>query len=209
MRPDFCSNSTGLFRAGLVFAGLLFATARTLGGDILFGSTWQNLEVTTYAPNSNRKVADCKVERIFLDHRKIGFFRVRLLPVLVAQGVRVEFGDPHPTNEWRQSFQSDWLPKAEHGAVEWRDLSIGSPAQGSPRLHAGVAHLTAAGSPTICKFQDVTLEANGATQHMAQAELRNDAGRPWVVWQDGGNTRRCDLFSGETPDNPKSNKAEK
>lgn len=209
MRLVFCSNSTGLFRAGLVCAGLLFAPGRTSGGDFPNGFTWQNLEVTVYAPNSNRKVADCMVEKIFLDHRKIGFFRVRLLPVLVVQGVRLEFGDPYPTNEWAQSFQPDWLPKAEHGSVEWRDVSIGSQAQGSPRLQAGVAHLTASGSPTICKFQDVTLEANGTTRHMAQAELRNEGGRPQVVWSADGGVWRCDLFSGETTKNPKSNGAEK
>ena len=72
----------------MVLTVLLAVAGRALGEDIPIGFGWQNLEFRTYAPNSIREIADCKVETIFLDHRKLGFFRVKLLPVLVVQGVR-------------------------------------------------------------------------------------------------------------------------
>lgn len=187
--------------AGLAVLLVGFNSAQ--GADFPTGVAWRNLEFTTYAPRSIQEIADCKVEKIFLDHRKLGFFRVKLLPVLVVQRVRLEFADANPTNEWAQSFQSDWLPKVKRSAIEWRDISIGSQKEGTPRLHADGAQMAAEGAPTICEFKDVTLEANGATWWMPQAELRNEGGRPRVVWKADGGEQHMDLFSGEIFNNSK------
>ena len=187
--------------AGLAI--LLAGFSRAQGADLPTGVGWQNLEFRTYAPRSIQEIADCKVEKIFLDHRKLGFFRVKLLPVLVVQSVRLEFADANATNDWAQSFQSDWLPKVKRSAVEWRDVSIGSQKEGAPRLHADEAQMAADGAPTICGFKNVTLEANGVKWQMAQAELRNENGRPRVVWKADGGERHMDLFSGDIFNNSK------
>ena len=205
MQQGFQIMSTGKLGAGLVLAVLLAGAGRAPGGDAPIGVGWQNLEFRTYAPRSVREIADCKVETIFLDHRKLGFFRVKLLPVLVVQGVRLEFADANPTNEWAESFQSDWLPKVKRSAVEWRDVSIGSQKEGAPRLHADQAQVGADGAPIICEFKDVTLEANGATWRTPQAELRNEGGRPRVVWKAGDGERHMDLFSGNIFNNSNFN----
>lgn len=196
---------TRQFGLGLTFAVLLVGGSRAPGEDFPIGFGWQNLEFTTYAPNSIRKIADYKVETIFLDHRKLGFFRVKLLPVLVVQGVRLEFADPNPTNEWVESFQPGWLPKAKRSAVEWRDVNIGSQKAGAPRLRAEAAQVAADGAPAVCTFKSVILEANGATWRMPQAELRNEGGRPRVAWKTGDGERRLDLFSGEIFNDSKFN----
>ena len=189
--------------AGLVLAILLIGGGRAAGEDFPIGFGWQNLEFTTYAPNSIREIADYKVEKIFLDHRRLGFFRVKLLPVLVVQGVRLEFADANPTNEWAGSFQSEWLPKVKRGAVEWRNVSIGSQKEGTPRLQAEEAQVAADGAPTVCTFKGVTLEANGTEWRMPQAELRKEGGRPRVVWKTDGDEQHLDLFSGEIFNNSK------
>jgi hypothetical protein len=209
MRPNIQSWSAGRCGAGLVLAVLLMGAGRVAGGDVPAGFGWQNLEFTTYAPNSIRAITDIKVERVFLDHRKMGFFRVKLLPVLVVQGVRLEYADARPTNEWAEVFHADWLPDVKRSAVEWRDVVIGFQKQGAPRLHAGAAQLAAAGSPEICTFRDVTLEARGATRQLPRAELRNENGRARVVWKSDGGEQRLDLFSGEMINNPESNGAKK
>jgi hypothetical protein len=205
-QQGFQCMSTCKLGVGLVLAVLLAGANWVPGGDFPVGFGWQNLEFRTYAPNSIREIADCKVEKIFLDHRKLGFFRVKLLPVLVVQGVRLEFADANPTNEWAESFQSDWLPKVKRSAVEWRNVTIGSQKEDAPRVRAGWAQVGADRAPTICEFKDVTLEANGATWRMPQAELRDEGGRARVVWHtDGGGTRHMDLFSGEIFNNSKFN----
>ncbi len=187
---------------------LLVLAGRVSGEDLSLGFGWQNLEFRTYASDSMREIADCKVEKIFLDHRELGFFRVKLLPVLVVQGVCLEFAGTNPTNEWAETFQSDWLPKVKRSAVEWRDVDISSQKAGAPRLHAGRAQ-PAAGSPTVCVFRDVTVEANGVKWQMPRAELRNEDGRPRVVWKASGGEQCMDLFSGEIFNNSKSNRGEK
>ncbi len=176
---------------------LLVLEGGARGGDFPPGFNPENFEVRTYAPNSTLEIADCKVEKIFLDHRSLGFFKVKLLPVLVVQGVRVEFGDANATNGWVETFQSNWLPKVDRRSVEWRDVGVGSQKAGAPSLHAASAEPAAAGTPTVCVFKDVTLEANGQKWRVSQAELRSEDGRPRVVWKAGGGERRMDLFSGE------------
>lgn len=199
MRRRIQAGSVGRFGAGLALAILLTAASRAQGEEIPIGFAWRNLEFTTYAPNSIREIADCKIEKIFLDHRKMGFFRVKLLPVLVVQGVRLELAGADPTNTWAEGFQSDWLPDVKRSAVEWRDVSLAFKKEkaDASRLHANRAQPAAGGSPAICSFNDVTLEANGMKWRMAQADLRNENGRPVLVWQDGGGVRRMDLFTGE------------
>ena len=187
---------------------VLALAGRVSGEDLSLGFGWQNLEFRTYTPDSMQEIADCKVEKIFLDRRKLGFFRVNLLPVLVVQGVRLEFAGTDPTNEWAETFQSDWLPRVKRRAVEWRDVDIGSQKAGAPRLHAGGAQ-PVAGTPTVCVFKDVTVEANGVKWQMPRAELRNEDGRPHMVWKISGGERRLDLFSGEMTDNSKPNGVEK
>jgi hypothetical protein len=184
---------------------LILATTAS-AGDIPLTFGWHNLEFRTYAVNPIREIADCKIEKIFLDHRKMGFFRVKLLPVLVVQGLRVDLADADPTNNWVDGFQSDWIPDVKHSAVEWRDVVITVHKDGAPLLHAARAQPAAGGGSTICSFKDVMLEANGAKWRLAQAELRNEDGHPRIVWHaDGGETRHMDLFSGEIFSNTKFN----
>ena len=188
---------------------LVFTLAgRVSGEDLSLGFGWRNLEFRTYTSDSMQEIADCKVEKIFLDHRKLGFFRVKLLPVLVVQGVHLEFAGVNPTNEWMETFQSDWLPKVKRSAVEWRDVNISSQKAGAPQLHAGGAQ-PAVGTPTVCMFKDVTVEANGVKWQMPRAELRNEDGHPRVVWKAGGGEQRLDLFTGELFNNSKSDGGEK
>jgi hypothetical protein len=206
--PDRCFSRTGTRRRWLIPVVLLVLAGRVSGEDLSFDFGWQNLEFRTYASNSIQEIADCKVEKIFLDHRELGFFRVKLLPVLVVQGVRLEFAGTNPTNEWAETFQSDWLPKVKRSAVEWRDVDIGSQKAGAPRLHAGRAQ-PAAGSPTVCVFKDVMVEANGVKWQLPRVELRNEDGCPRLVWKASGGERRLDLFSGEIFNNSKSDGGEK
>jgi hypothetical protein len=193
--------SRGAISIRFIIASLFALAGWVSAQDFQPVSGWQNLEFRTYAPNF-QEIAVCKAERVFPDHRTLGFFKVRLLPVLVVQGVRVEFAAANPTNEWAETFQPDWLPKVKRSGVEWRDVTITSQKAGTPRFHAGWAQ-PAAGTPTVCLFKDVTLEANGVKWQLAQAELRSEAGCPCVVWKAGGGERHLNLFSAEISDTEK------
>jgi hypothetical protein len=176
-------------------------TEPVFGQDLPGGFDWPNAEFTTYARGSVREIADCKVERVFTGHRKVGFFRVRLLPVLVVQGVRLEFTDAAFSADWARGFRPDWLPLVKRGDVEWRDVTVTFKKGNAPRLHANQAFPRTGGGATICEFKDVTLEAGGKTWQLPRAELRDEDGLPFAVWRSGGAERRMDLISGKITDN--------
>src|ERR1035441_3025171 len=50
-----------------------------------------NVESVIYGDDFFKPVAALKIGRIFTDHRRLGFFRIKLLPVLVAEGTHLEF----------------------------------------------------------------------------------------------------------------------
>ena len=179
----------------LLLAGLPLPASELTGS---FSS--ENSEFTIYAPGSVQEIAVCRTERIFTDHRKLGFFHVQLLPVLVVQGARLELAGDNPDGNWVESFQTDWLPEIPHSAVEWRDVRITSQKENAPRLHAARAQPAGRGSALICRLQNVTLEAGTAKWQTPQAEFRNEVGRPRAVWTDATGVHHWDLFSGKMVD---------
>jgi hypothetical protein len=201
--PERYFSSPTSYLALLALTLSFFMSKPVLGGDLQIGVNWQNVEFTTYVRGSDREIAACKVQKIFVDHRKLGFFRVRLLPVLVVQGVELEFADGASDNRWTRGFQPDWLPDVKHGDVEWRDVSVTFKKKNGSRLHAGEAFPQTGGGGTICRFKDVTLEAGGRTWRLLRVELRNESGRPLAVWQTDHGEQRLDLISGKIAETKK------
>jgi len=192
-----------LVLAGLVF-GFLLAAARAPALEFPREFILENAEFAIYAPGTLKEIAVCRTEKIFTDHRKFLFFRVKLLPLLVVQGVRLEFAGENPDHNWTESFLGGWLPDIKRSAVEWRDVDITSQRKTAPRLHADQVWPATGGAAPVCTLENVTLEAGGAKWRMAKAELREEGGRPRVVWTDGGTVRHEDLFSGEMVETQKS-----
>lgn len=194
-RPDYSSQPAVWLACFLIF--LLTTPCPAQGGDWLQGIPWRNVEFTTYARGTGREIATCKVEKVFTDHRKLGFFRVRLLPVLVIQGVRLKLAAPDTGADWTHGFQPDWLPGVNSDAVEWRDVSVVFEATNAPVLRAERAFPSPGVGATVCKFKNVTVQVRGQTWHVPEADLRNENGQPCAIWSDGGGERRLDLLNGE------------
>src|SRR5690242_17089115 len=66
----------------------------------------RNVTFAIYPENSLESVALLKVKRVFTDHRHVGFFSVKVLPVVVAQGVRLEMASATPNTNWLASFHT-------------------------------------------------------------------------------------------------------
>ena len=79
-------------RAGRRTAGLCLALVALLPfsgrAERLRSVEARNVTLAIYSDDSSALVAVLKVGRVFNENRRLGFFRVKLLPVLVAQGVR-------------------------------------------------------------------------------------------------------------------------
>lgn len=78
----------------MLLAGLMVAAP--LGGRGASPKPYvsvNNLVVPFYAAGQSEAVAVLRVEHVFRDHERRGFFRIGLLPLLVGEGVRLEFRD--------------------------------------------------------------------------------------------------------------------
>src|ERR1035438_2416717 len=83
-----------------------------------------HVESVIYGDDFFKPVATLKIGRIFTDHRRLGFFRIKLLPVLVAEGVHLEFAQASLQTNWLEGFRFDPALSVSRSAVEWRDFSV-------------------------------------------------------------------------------------
>jgi hypothetical protein len=155
----------------------------------------RNVTLAIYSDDSSTLVAVLKVARVFNENRRLGFFRVKLLPVLVAQGVRLEFTQSMPNTNWPAGFCANPAPLAQRGtSLEWRDVTVRFPQDVGPRLQAGRLHPPTRTRTESCLLENVTLQTDSGVLNVPQARLllKGLAGR--VVWESQGAVQQWDLF---------------
>ena len=160
-----------------------------------------NVESVIYGDDFFKPVATVKIGRIFTDHRRLGFFHVKLLPVLVAEGVHLEFAQASPQTNWRDGFRFDPAPAAGRSAVEWRDFSVSVAQEKLPRLQADRVHPTVNASSIVCQLEGVTVQAGLERLKVPKAELRAEGQSGQVVWTRSHQVIQWDLFTGQCKTN--------
>jgi len=185
LRPILCA----------LFAG--FSAAGGLAADFPGSFGAGNMEISVYPQNSVEPDAVWKINSVSPGHRRLGFFRVKLLPVLVVEGIQLEFTKTHPQTNWLEGFRCDWAPGANPGIFEWRDFRIFFPQEKVPRLQAKRVYPVAHAGTLICRLDGVTLQAGFQPIHLARAEVRAEGPAGNIVWRDAAAIIRWDLFSGQ------------
>lgn len=181
------------------FCILIFSlcTAPGLASGLSSSMTTSNLEIRIYPENSLRPDAVWKIDSISAEHKRIGFFRVQLMPVLVVNGIQLEFTKTDPQTNWLEGFRCEWVPAENRSTLEWRDFSMSFPHEKIPRLHAGHAHPVANGGSLICRLEDITLQTGSGQIHLPRAEVRTEGQAGKISWRDSTATIQWDLFSGQ------------
>ena len=156
-----------------------------------------NMDSVIYGDDFFKPVAALKIGRIFTDHRRLGFFHIKLLPVLVAEGVHLEFAQASPQTNWLDGFRFDPAPSVSRSAVEWRDFSVSMAQEKSPRLQADRVHPAVNASSIVCQLEGVTVQAGLERLKVPKAELRTEGQSGQVVWTRSHQTIQWDLFSGQ------------
>jgi hypothetical protein len=154
----------------------------------------RNITLGIYSDDGSAMVALLKVARVFNENRRLGFFRVKLLPMVIAQGVRLEFAQPEPGTNWLAGFCANPAPMAKPGTrLEWREVSVRFPQDDRPRLQAAQLHPPAGTNAESCLLENITLQtdAGALTVPRARLMLKGLAGR--VVWESQGVTQQWDL----------------
>jgi hypothetical protein len=160
-----------------------------------------NLENVIYGDDFFKPVAAVKIGRIFTDHRRLGFFHIQLLPVLVAEGVHLEFAQASPQTNWLEGFRFDPAPSVGRSAVEWRDFSVSFAQEKLPRLQAERVHPTVNARSIVCQLEGVTVQAGPERLKVPKAELRAEGQSGQVVWRCSHQTIQWDLFTGQCKTN--------
>jgi hypothetical protein len=92
--------------------------------------------IPIYAQGHPRSVASIRIDRVFRDHRRMGFLRVKVLPVVVAEGVRLELREPAGATNLLDEFSAALKSVAGKRAVELRNFGFSLAGDSAPRLQA-------------------------------------------------------------------------
>lgn len=157
----------------------------------------RNVEIRVFPDDSIQQIAVCRIDSVFTEYRKIGFFRVRLLPRLVAEGVQLEFDRPDGGTNWLDGLQFDPAPGVGRSAVEWRGFSVRCAPETLPRLRAKRVTPLANAGATVYRLEGVTLRTEGGELAVPKAELRTDGESGQVSWTHSGQVIRWNLFTGQ------------
>lgn len=165
------------------------------------GFTARAVQLDVFARDSIQLIARCEMDKVFLEHRKLGFFRVKLLPVLIAQGVRVEFTQANPQTNWVEGFRFNPAPTLHARAMEWRDFQVFFPGEKSPRLRADRVIPAAAGSASVCRLEGIQLATSGGPVQLGRGELNAMADGGAISWRTEAANIRWDLLTGQCTTN--------
>jgi len=180
---------------GLLAALSLPQTTLAAGAPEAFNA--RRVQLDLFARDSIQVIAHCELDKVFLEHRKLGFFRVKLLPLLVAEGVRVEFTQANPQTNWVEGFRFNPAPKIHARAMEWRDFRLFFPGEPSPRLRADRVIPAAAGTSAVCRLEGVQLATGGEPVQLARADLNETADGGAISWRTDDASVRWNLLTGQ------------
>ncbi len=155
----------------------------------------RQLAVGIYAGDGSTLAGTLRVERVFTEQRRIGFFRVKLMPVLVAQGVRLELARTEPGTNWTAGFRVKLSPLARSSRVEWRGVSISFRGESEPRLRARRLQLPDKPETDHCMLEELTLETDAGLVQVPRATLLLGSPTGTVVWDSNGFLHRWNLFT--------------
>jgi len=179
----------------------LAGTGKTNAAGVPEGFTARTVQLDVFARDSIQLIARCEMDKVFLEHRKLGFFRVKLLPVLVAQGVRVEFTQANPQTNWVEGFRFNPAPTLHARAMEWRDFQLFFPGEKSPRLRADRVIPAAPGSASVCRLEGIQLATSGGPVQLGRGELNAMADGGAISWRTEAAHFRWDLLTGQCTTN--------
>ena len=207
-------------RDGLSFAlrlvGLLCLGAGLLVPALaLPAAKFKGVTVPIYTDGQPQAVAVLKVKRIFRENRKLGFFRVKLMPTMVGEEVRLEFRQATVDAAVLAQVYALVLRLAEGSGFELRSVSFSFAGESAPRLEARQVHSQSAAArrnsthhhPALV-LEDATLRLGGREWHWPRALLHMagpEAARLEVESRRAGAT--FDLFQPTLDPNPPARQA--
>jgi len=130
-------------------------------------------------------VAKVSSTRIFVDHEKVGFFRMGLVPVVVIQDAQIQIQSIASLTNVLAGLNSSDFSSSGARRLELRNLTLSRLGENVPRLRAASARVAASGALDL---SDVSVPgADGHYVSMARATLQiSGPAAGWLCWRADG-----------------------
>jgi hypothetical protein len=207
-RGEGCLLGAALTRRGAVWVGLCAWLVWGVSPVFAAGAPQtRGVLIPIYAEGHPRPVASIRIERVFRDHRRLGFLRVKILPVVVAEGVRLELRDPAGATNLLDEFAAALRSVGGSRAVELRNFRFSAEGESIPRLQARRLRPAAEANRSTFSLEGVILRDGARLLEFATATATPD--RPGILRLSArGSTVDYDLSSGHFTRNTVNQSAE-
>ncbi len=167
----------------------------------LAGSAATEVTVSEYSSKNLSLIAQVHAACVFVDYEHWGFFRIGLLPVLVAENVQVKIQSAECLTNALADLRSWHQPASGCRQLELRNLEITMNGENQPRLRAAIARV---GPDGAVKLSTVAVRnAAGQEVSLLKAALQisgPSAGR--LCWNDGGQQKTLRILQTPLPKTP-------
>ena len=177
--------------------GCIAATVTGQGGEGWFcpDTTIKHAIIPVYLPSEAQPAVVLRVDRVFPDLERRGFFRIGVLPLEVADGVTFEFAATNRVSSALAELQHRLEPPVVSRRAELRRVKFVFLPEIQPRLEARRMRLAREGQWQL--LDGVCLQTLTGTVHTASARLQVTGPRAGeVTWETG---RATNLFSLSPP----------
>lgn len=159
----------------------------------LTGLSARDVSICRYSKDLSLNL-EIQARRLRLDHERRGFFRIGVLPIFVAEDVRIQIASPDYLSRVLPAVEICRPSESVARRVEIRHLGISFLDKKFPRLNAAVARPQASGSlelTDVCLIQGAEI-----SKHIPHAVLwmsGQDTGK--ITWNTQGHHHETSLFS--------------
>jgi hypothetical protein len=156
----------------------------------------RNVKLAVYPNGSMTPAITIQADRVFIDHHRMGFFKVRVMPMVVAEGLRVGIA-PWATNlDWPASIRSRLLHfKGPAGPLDGHNLKVCLLPETAPRLEALRFVVPPSGKGAFCALEDVTLRSGADLIRLPRARLPLEGHTGRIAWEEHGAVVQWDLVT--------------
>lgn len=132
------------------------------------------------------------VTRTFIDHQKWGFFKIRLDPIAVVDGVDVQILSADALTNALSGINAGSISSAKSRHLEFRNLSVSLLGEEQPRLRADSARI---GQADILELSHVSVSNGGEAISIPKASLQVSGPNCGCLrWNDAGHPHQLSVF---------------
>jgi hypothetical protein len=184
--------------ASVVRVGVFLSVVGALSA--LAGSTLglikaRGVALPIYAEGESAAVAAVHVGHFYPEKRKLGYFRVKLCPRLIAADVEVNVRSPHSASNLLVLGSARLQELAGGAAVELRNLQVMFPGETAPRLTARRLWPTSSQRGFGMALQGVCLLTDKCQLGLPSATIPSEPAATAVVWHTDDAVIRYDFFT--------------